>query len=301
MHWVNVSHRNNGFTITHPLEVSSPITPTLCSNTTIATNGATVTGTSSRLARRWEDLNNDLLISILLKLGSAELIAGSFSSVCSSWRHVARDASLWRVLDFSDWGAITRRIGAPIAFHRVLGRVLALTRGGHFIQEVHLSRYSSGRDLIVISERLPNLLYLSLPLTKIEKDFCMALSKFKYLRGLSLTSNFLVHFGVLFYFNELFPNFAELKLIPGKGDFCNVDAITLSHFFPNLRKLEIQIQALSAEAITTLLDSLKILEHLHVSVSEESVITVQIIEKAARLKTFTWHLSSESRKFINYP
>ncbi|KAJ4792497.1 F-box/LRR-repeat protein [Rhynchospora pubera] len=285
----------------HPLEIYRPITPPLYPKAK-ATIGATVAGTSSRFARRWEDLNNDLLISILLKLGPAELIAGGFSSVCSSWRAAARDASLWRILDLSDWGVVNRRIGAPIAFHRVLGRVIAFTRGGNFIEEVHLSPYSSGLDLILISERLPNLLYLSLPNPNIiENDFFMALSNFKSLRGISVNRNLLASFGVLFHFNELFPNLEQLKLFPGKACFCNVDAITLSHFFPNLRKLEIPMPLLSTKALSTLLDSLKILEYLDISVYDESVITVQITEKASRIKAFVLHLCSESRKSMDRP
>ncbi|KAJ3698894.1 hypothetical protein LUZ61_002599 [Rhynchospora tenuis] len=277
----------------------SPITPPLFSNATI---GATFTGPSSRIARRWEDLSNDLLIPILLKLGPAELIAGGFSSVCSSWRAAARDASLWKILDLPDWGVINRRIGTPIAFHRVLGRVLAFTRGGKFIQEVHLSPYSSGLDLILISERIPNLLYLSLPNPEIiEKDFCMALSNFKSLRGISVNRNILASFGVLFHLIKLFPSLEQLKLFPGKADFCYIDALTLSHFFPNLRKLEIPMLPLSEKALSTLLDSLKILECLDISVYDESVINVQITEKASRLKAFTWHLCSESRKSMDCP
>lgn len=120
----------------------------------------------------------------------------------------------------------------------------------------------------------------------------MALSNFKSLRGISVNQSLLRSFGVLFHLNELCLNLAELKLCPGKAEICGIDAVTISHFLPNLKKLEIPMSVISAKAISILLDSLKILEYLTISVHEESVITAQITEKASRLKAFVWHLGS---------
>jgi hypothetical protein len=108
--------------------------------------------TSSRASRGWSDLSHDLLLSILSRVSTLDLIAGVYS-VCSSWRTAARDPIIWWILDLSDWDAFTARFGAPVSFSLVLKRILAFSSGGAYIEKLYLPPSADGQDLIFVADR----------------------------------------------------------------------------------------------------------------------------------------------------
>ncbi|KAK6254190.1 hypothetical protein QUC31_015910 [Theobroma cacao] len=53
--------------------------------------------------RNWLDLPRDVTASILLRLGAIEIIE-SAQKVCTQWRNISRDRSLWRSIDMRNAG-----------------------------------------------------------------------------------------------------------------------------------------------------------------------------------------------------
>lgn len=128
--------------------MGSPTDP----NPTAAAAVSTSTSTSSRVSRGWNDLSHDLLLSIVSRVSTLDLIAGVYA-VCSSWRAAARDPVIWRILDLSDWGAVTARFGAGVSFAQVLNRSVAFSRGGAYIEKLYFPPSADGQDLIFVADR----------------------------------------------------------------------------------------------------------------------------------------------------
>lgn len=55
---------------------------------------------SDHVARRWEDLDIDILVKIFQSFDIVELTSG-IATVCTSWRMACCDPLLWRTLDLS--------------------------------------------------------------------------------------------------------------------------------------------------------------------------------------------------------
>ncbi|KAJ3696058.1 hypothetical protein LUZ60_001435 [Juncus effusus] len=185
------------------------------------------------------DLSYDLLVSIFSRLSSGDLIVG-VAAVCSSWRAAARDPQCWRILDLSDWNSITARVPVPVRFSQVFKRALALARDSECIEKAYLPRVATGRDLILVSNRLPNLLYLSFPNHKLnEKKICTAMANFKSLKGIEAVEGFFFLPKIRARFGT---SFTEIKILIGEGEIWRNDNEYLALFvckeFPKLRKLE---------------------------------------------------------------
>ncbi|KAK4254600.1 hypothetical protein QN277_009958 [Acacia crassicarpa] len=56
-----------------------------------------------RQTRNWLDLPRDVTAAILLKLGAVEIIT-SAQSVCTSWRSISKDPTMWRAIDMRNLG-----------------------------------------------------------------------------------------------------------------------------------------------------------------------------------------------------
>jgi hypothetical protein len=50
--------------------------------------------------RRWEDMNEHILVSIFLLLDISDVTVG-IAHVCSKWRSVCRDPTLWKTINLS--------------------------------------------------------------------------------------------------------------------------------------------------------------------------------------------------------
>ncbi|KAJ3696046.1 hypothetical protein LUZ60_001423 [Juncus effusus] len=225
-------------------------TPTPSSTSTIITT-ASFSSSSSRLSRPWSDLSYDLLVSILSRLSSVDLIVG-VSAVCSSWRAAARDPHCWRILDLSDWESVAARIPDHVDFSQVFKRALVFASDSERIEKVLLPSISNGQDLILVSNRLPNLLYLSFPNDDLrEEEICSAVTNFKSLKGIDAVENF---FHLTIEAVSHLRTVSEIKIINGEGlRIVLMDGVRdwvivflMCKVFPNLRKLEISCLCLNA-------------------------------------------------------
>ena len=82
--------------------------------------------------RPWAELQHDLLVAIMTRVGAPDLLSGGAPRACSSWRAAARDPLAWRRVDLRDWAALTsgRRAagpgpsGARVPVHAALAGIL---------------------------------------------------------------------------------------------------------------------------------------------------------------------------------
>ncbi|KAJ3696035.1 hypothetical protein LUZ60_001412 [Juncus effusus] len=268
------------------------------------TAGAGVTATaysssSSRISRQWSELNYDLLVSIFSRVSSTDLIVG-VSSVCSSWRSAAKNPHCWRVLDLSDWDSLTARIRVPVSFNQVFNRVLRFVNGGERIEELYFPSVADEHDLLV-SERLPKLVHLSFPRSKVPKmAFYSALINFKSLKGIAINYHFFVTTEVLSLSGTQFPQLFELKILSEiSSDETDHLVRMVCKVFPKLRKLEMQqLFVISNKTFTRLLDSLQHLEYLDISGCKTLRIDTKVFEKAAsRLKVLILSWNEDLERF----
>ncbi|KAJ3670204.1 hypothetical protein LUZ60_010528 [Juncus effusus] len=246
---------------------------------------------SSRIRREWSDLPYDLLVSIFSRIDRTYLIA-AVSCVCSSWRSAARNPNCWRILDLCDWewGPITTRFGEHATFNQVFRIVLAFVSDSERIEEVNFPSDADGQDLILVADRLPNLVYFEFPNAEVpEIEFCTALSKFRSLKGIACVPKFMTG-QVLSILGTKFPDFSELVLLDGEIILDNLRAVCISLFIPKLRKLEIcNTETISTTTVLILAHLLKCLECLDISGCNELTIgAARAIEKVSRLKKFIW-------------
>lgn len=250
--------------------------------------------------RRWEDLNQDILVTIFGKLDLADLIVG-VPFVCNSWRTAAGDPACWRILDFRDWETISFRLGChripSVDFTDLLN--FSTARGGgdgvEFLESIYFPAFADDIDLQIVADRSPKLFYFSLSNPEIsEEEFCRAIGKFEHLKGMAVDEGLISH-EVLLHVRHCCPGFTELRVF---ADTVDEDmASVICDCLPALRKLEMMDSTLSRQALLTFLDELKELEHLDISGYANSGITGVVIEKALRLKVFLWDSVYEEGEF----
>ncbi|KAJ3696042.1 hypothetical protein LUZ60_001419 [Juncus effusus] len=215
----------------------------------LATPTPTVTSFSS--SAQWPDLSYDLLVSIFSRLSTVDLIV-AVSAVCSSWRAAARDPHCWRILDLSDWESFAASIPDHVDFSQVFKRALALASDSGRIEKVFLPSIANGQDLILVSNRLPNLLYLSFSNHDFNrKDVCSAMTNFNSLMGIEAVENFFrLTIGAVFHLKSVF----EIKILGERKVWrerkdCREGfiALLMCKVFPNLRKLEMSDLPINAQ------------------------------------------------------
>ncbi|KAJ3695348.1 hypothetical protein LUZ60_000725 [Juncus effusus] len=243
-------------------------------------------GAAPSSSREWPDLSVDILSCIFSRLSSLDLLL-AVSAVCSLWRAAARHPRFRRrrILDLSDWDSFSAKSPVYVPFDRVVNRVLGFVIEWEFIEEVYFPLVAREQDLLLVSERLPNLLYFSFPTCKEpESTFYSALTNFKSLKGIAVH---IVTFQTTNFLSEIilhFPNLSELKL------FCEVPCSCyylkqICMFLKRLRKLEMPKPCrITEKEIVMILDSLKYLEYLDISGSKRQLDKGVIEEKSSRFK-----------------
>ncbi|KAJ3696034.1 hypothetical protein LUZ60_001411 [Juncus effusus] len=202
-----------------------------------------------------------------------------------------RSIQCWRVLDLSDWDSVTARIVVPVTFNNVINHVLRFVREYELIEEVYFPPDANEQDLFLVYERLPKLVYLSFPKSKIPKlAFYSALTNFTSLKGIAVSYRFFLTIKVISLCAQ-YPAVSELKLL-GDSPWGNYATKMICYVFPELRKLDMREQhfVISDDTVLRLLDSLKQLEYLDISGCTSLTLDERVIEKAAsRLKVFILH------------
>ncbi|GLT35973.1 hypothetical protein SLA2020_103810 [Shorea laevis] len=121
------------------------------------------------VARRWEDLDIDILIKIFQSFNIFELISGT-AHVCSAWRLACCDPLLWKTLDLSMLKSNFIKIPLqPYVYvdacsDKILTRVLKISlninRGSIRTLIFHFNLYVSDDQLTYTAERIANPPYL---------------------------------------------------------------------------------------------------------------------------------------------
>lgn len=257
-------------------------------------------------ARKWEDLNIDVLVKILQRFDILELTS-DIGHVCKSWRYAACDPLLWRTLDFSM--LTSNFIKIPLEPYvyvdgrsekqltRLLKIALNLSRGDTTTLIFHFNLYVSDDQLTYTAERSRKLKRLVLPAwNRIKKTgICKAISMWKDLESLTMPSIA----NPPYFMEEVSKHckkFSELKIM-GPCDVFLVQ--TLIRCVPNLKVLSLRCSILYKDALLLILDGLNNLEVLNIShslivegppppaprkVMEE--LDESILEKGLRLREF---------------
>ncbi|KAF5732344.1 hypothetical protein HS088_TW18G01038 [Tripterygium wilfordii] len=257
-------------------------------------------------ARRWEDLDNDILVKILQSFDVFELTSG-IAHVCSAWRMACCDPLLWKTLDLSMLKSNFIRIPLEpyVYVHgrsdknltRLLKISLSLSRGNLRTLIFHFNLYVSDDQLTYTAERCPRLKRLVLPAwNRIKKTgICKAIRMWRELESLTMPSIA----NPPYFIEEISrncENFSELKIM---GPFDIYFASTLAAYLPRLKVLSLRCSMLIKDALIIILDSLQSLEVLNIShcllidiqppPSQKIVIKKldeSILEKASRLREF---------------
>ncbi|KAA8539907.1 hypothetical protein F0562_026599 [Nyssa sinensis] len=227
---------------------------------------------SCSVVRRWEDLNNDILVKIFQSFDIFELTSG-IAQVCSSWRFACCDPLLWKTLDLSMLKPNFIKIPSEpyvyvngrsdITLTRILKISLNLSRGNILTLIFHFNLYISDDQLTYTAERCPRLKRLVMPAwNRIKKTgICKAIRLWEDLESLTMPSIKNPPY-LLEEIAKNCKNFAELKIMGPCDIFF---ASTLAEFLPNLKVLSLRCSMLLKGALIIILDGLQHLQVLNIS------------------------------------
>lgn len=256
-------------------------------------------------SRKWEEMDNDVLVEIFQCFDIFGSISG-IGQVCSTWRSAACDPLIWKTLDLSMLKSnFIKTPSEPYVYvdgpsdktlTRVLKIALSLSRGNTTTLIFHYNLFVSDDQLTYTAERCPRLKRLVMPAwNRIKKTgICKAIRLWEDLESLTMPSisnpPYLIE-----EIAKSCKKFAELKIM---GPCHNYFASTLAAFLPNLKILSIRCSMIFKDALDIILDDLKELEVLNIShcvlienhpPSPRRVLRQldeSILEKARRLRKF---------------
>ncbi|XVE64208.1 hypothetical protein DITRI_Ditri07aG0083100 [Diplodiscus trichospermus] len=261
---------------------------------------------SHAVARRWEDLDTDILLKIFQSFDIVQLTSG-IACVCSSWHMACCDPLLWKTLDLSvmksDFIKIPLEPYVYVDAHfdktltRLLKRSLILSQGNIMTLIFHFNLYVSDDQLTYTAERCPHLRRLVMPAwNRIKKTgICKAIRIWRDLESLTMPSIANPPYLMEEIANNC-KNFSELKVM---GPFDNFFAATIINYLPKIKVLSLRCSMLVKDALISILDDLQNLEVLNIShcllieipplpaprkIMGE--LDQSILEKASRLRKF---------------
>ncbi|XVE58557.1 hypothetical protein DITRI_Ditri04bG0178800 [Diplodiscus trichospermus] len=224
------------------------------------------------VARRWEDLDTDILVKIFLSFDIFQLTSG-IAHVCSSWRRACCDPLLWKTLDFSLMRSNYIKIplepyvyvDAPSdkTLTRLLKISLSLSRRNIRTLIFHFNLYVSDDQLTYTAERCPHLRRLVMPAwNRIKKTgICKAIRIWRDLESLTMPSIANPPYLMEEIANNC-KNFSELKVM---GPFDNYFAAAIIRYLPKIRVLSLRCSMLVKDVLISILDDLQNLDVLNIS------------------------------------
>lgn len=227
---------------------------------------------SDRVARRWEDLDIDILVKIFQSFDIIELTSG-IATVCTSWRMACCDPLLWRTLDLSMMKSNFIKIPLePYVYvdarsdktlNHLLKTSLSLSQGNIMTLIFHFNLYVSDDLLTYTAERCPRLRRLVMPAwNRIKKTgICKAIRIWQDLESLTMPSIANPAYLLEEIANNC-KNFSELKVM---GPFDNFFAATIITYLPKIRVLSLRCSMLVKDTLISILDELRNLEVLNIS------------------------------------
>jgi hypothetical protein len=113
--------------------------------------------------RPWGELQHDLLVAIMSRVGTPDLLSGGAPRACSAWWAAARDPFAWRRVDLRDWTALTsarraagtRATSTSVSVQDALAGVLevAATRADGRMEAVLLPEFADEDHILFLAER----------------------------------------------------------------------------------------------------------------------------------------------------
>ncbi|CAH8273268.1 unnamed protein product [Arabidopsis lyrata] len=214
--------------------------------------------------RNWVDLPSELTSLILIRLSVTDILENA-RKVCSPWRRICKDPSMWRKIDMRDLAnrGILFKYNAD-SMRRRCRDAVDLSQGG--LLEIKIDRFVSDSLLSYIADRSSNLKSFALPvcypsITTIE-ELVNAIAKFPFLETLEF-------FDLLFILDlkaigHACPQLKTLKInFSGYTPCDDDDAIAIAESMPELRHLQlIGNGRLTDTGLNAIRDGCPHLEHL---------------------------------------
>ncbi|GMI70153.1 SKP1/ASK-Interacting protein 19 [Hibiscus trionum] len=209
--------------------------------------------------RNWLELPPDVTASILFRLGAIEIL-NSAQNVCSQWRNVCKDPSMWRSIDMRNSGDLHH-----MDYDLETMCLLAVDRSCGHLLDINIEYFGTDELLFYISER-------SVHLKRLRLFSCFYISD----EGLSKSALKLPFLEELEIFigpiskqavetiGRSCPLLKSFKynLRRCKGYVCDDEALAIAQNMPELRHLQLLGNGLTNEGLQAILDGCPHLEYL---------------------------------------
>ncbi|KAL3634256.1 hypothetical protein CASFOL_021310 [Castilleja foliolosa] len=231
-------------------------------------NNPTAGGSSSSAPPPWIELPRDVTENILSRLGPVEILENA-QKVCTTWRSVCNEPSLWRVIEMksSDYGSLCR-------LTRMYRHAVDLSQGE--LIDVNIKFLCPDDLLQYISERSSRLKSLRLRVCHKVSSKCLttAVSKFPELEVLHIFYlSFYVHMPLFITAKEIeaigiscpkLKSFA-FNISCDKRELLEIDenyALSIAKNMPNLHHLCLDMETVSREGVKAIFNGCPNLESL---------------------------------------
>ncbi|KAK8662009.1 hypothetical protein V6N13_091597 [Hibiscus sabdariffa] len=210
-------------------------------------------------ARNWLELPPDVTASILSRLGAIEIL-NSAQKVCSQWRNICKDPSMWRSIDMRNYGGRQDgRVHEKMCFH-------AVDRSCGHLLDINIEHFGTDELLFYIAERSVHLRRLRLFMCDdISEDTWGEVAlKLPCLEDLEISVCYISKHS-LETIGRSCPLLKSLKYNHRhivEGYVCDDEALAIAQSMPELRRLELLGNALTNEGLEAILDGCRHLEYL---------------------------------------
>ncbi|VVB07873.1 unnamed protein product [Arabis nemorensis] len=208
--------------------------------------------------RNWSELPSELMSSIMLRLGAFEILENA-QKVCTSWRRVSKEPSLWRKIDMqnlktSEYDLELDRMCRHAVDRSVWSKSTSATWGP--ILSSTTLRTVTEKGLVDTVSKLPLLEELEVTLAWLKLDLKGIGHSCPKLKTLKLNCSHYIPF--LLEFND------------------DDDGLAIAESMPQLHHLQLIRDKLTDIGLHAILDNCPHLEHLdlrkcHINLSEDSV------------------------------
>ncbi|XP_065882119.1 F-box protein SKIP19-like [Euphorbia lathyris] len=211
--------------------------------------------------RNWLDLPKDVSVSIFLRLGAIDILT-SVQRVCSTWRTICKDPSMWREIDMNYYGDDWDRERSLVELCRH-----AVDRSCGGLINIKLEYFGDDDLLQYIADRSPRLKVLRLIscYNITDEGLCEAVAKLALLEELEISYCNLSKKSLDAAGNDC-PLLKSLKLnVQGfklPHIECNAEALAIAEKMPRLCQLQIFGNKLTNEGLQAILDGCQHLESL---------------------------------------
>ncbi|WCJ33225.1 RNI-like superfamily protein [Euphorbia peplus] len=214
-------------------------------------------------SRNWLDLPKDVTMSILLRLGGLDILT-SVERVCSTWRNICMEPSMWRKIDMNYYGDSWDGEESVADLCR---RAVDRSAGG--LTSIIIEYFESDELLHYIADRSQHLKVLRLVscYNISEEGFCEAVAKLPLLEELEISLCNLSKISLAAAGSNC-PLLKSLKLntqgykVPRVE--CNEEALVIAEKMPGLCQLQIFGNKLTNEGLQAILDGCQHLESLDI-------------------------------------